>query len=100
MISDKAVIIFKMAPGWFAPQLVHETKIIACSAHSTASRGPSGTGPSSAIMSDALTSVRAILIILVDGSVGLLRGAENGFLDKRAPRGVPEEGRGGLTLNT
>ena len=27
-------------------------------------------------------------------------GAENGFLDKRAPRGVPEEGRGGLTLNT
>ena len=46
--------------GWLQPQLPHETKIIACSAHSTASRGPSGTGPSSAIMADALTSVRAI----------------------------------------
>ena len=46
--------------GWFQPQLGQETKIIACSAHSTASRGPSGTGPSSAIMSDAVTSVGAI----------------------------------------
>ena len=46
--------------GWLQPQLPQETKIIACLAHSTASRGPSGTGPSSAIMADALTSVRAI----------------------------------------
>ena len=42
------------------PQLHQETKIIACSAHSTASRGPSGTGSSSAIMADAVTSVGAI----------------------------------------
>ena len=41
-------------------QLRQETKIIACPAPSTASRGPSGTGPSSAIMADAVTSVGAI----------------------------------------
>ena len=37
----------------------NENKLV-YSAHSTACRSPSGTGPSSAIMADALTSVRAI----------------------------------------
>ena len=48
------------AVGWFQPQLVHETKVMPCSAHATACRGPSGTGPSSAIMADAVTSVGVI----------------------------------------
>ena len=46
--------------GLLQPQLLRQTKIIACLAHATACRGPSGTGPSSAIMADAVTSVRAI----------------------------------------
>ena len=35
-------------------------KRVVYSAHSTACRSPSGTGPSSAIMADAVTSVGAI----------------------------------------
>ena len=46
--------------GSLQPQLGQETKIMPCSAHSTACRSPSGTGPSSAIVVDAVTSVGAI----------------------------------------